>query len=195
MRRWIRRLGWTAGCMVLVGTTVLCWLSSQRWDHWILWWDGADRYWRMEVESSAGGMALSYDHGSFARGDWPEVQRNLGWGAHHYSDSSTNLGFPLVEGRGPLTWLGLSGYARRGGTGSSWRLSFPLWMPEVAVATCLLTSLRRQLRRLRRDRRRAAGLCTECGYDLRGSGPQCPECGVEREAPATPTPEQLPAPP
>ena len=34
------------------------------------------------------------------------------------------------------------------------------------------------LRRARRVRRMRDGLCPECGYDVRASPEQCPECGV-----------------
>ena len=35
-----------------------------------------------------------------------------------------------------------------------------------------------RLRARRRDRRRAAGLCPACGYDLRATPGRCPECGA-----------------
>ncbi len=53
----------------------------------------------------------------------------------------------------------------------------------------------RALRKWRRKRRVAMGRCGECGYDLRGSKGECPECGgkprerMVREA--HPTPEGL----
>ena len=59
-------------------------------------------------------------------------------------------------------------------TGSMTQLRIPLWSPAAAMflATVLLW--------LVRPRRRRAGTCAECGYDLRASPGRCPECGTER---------------
>jgi hypothetical protein len=63
-------------------------------------------------------------------------------------------------------------------------LVVPHWL--LAVATAVLP-LRAGLLlwRSRRSRRcRAGGLCGRCGYDLRASPGQCPECGTTADAPA-----------
>jgi hypothetical protein len=48
--------------------------------------------------------------------------------------------------------------------------------------------------RVRRARRRAAGMCRRCGYDLRASTERCPECGEPILAPRV-TPLATPAAP
>ena len=54
----------------------------------------------------------------------------------------------------------------------------PYWF--LAVLTGVLPSvwLVRRRRESVRRRRAAAGLCANCGYDLRASGDTCPECGA-----------------
>jgi hypothetical protein len=61
----------------------------------------------------------------------------------------------------------------------SWKTSpasmYPVmgWVaPPVGVALLLYDR-----RRLRRESRQEAGACIECGYDLRATPEQCPECG------------------
>jgi hypothetical protein len=52
-------------------------------------------------------------------------------------------------------------------------------VPYVAVAGVLLVvpAVRLFARRLLSSRRRHAGACAACGYDLRASPGNCPECG------------------
>jgi hypothetical protein len=53
----------------------------------------------------------------------------------------------------------------------------PYWAVLVVSAACLWIAWRLVRRDSLPARRRAAGLCAACGYDLRGSPQRCPECG------------------
>ena len=48
----------------------------------------------------------------------------------------------------------------------------------VLIGTLLLAYT--AIRQKRRKKRSSSGLCSNCGYDLRGSGATCPECGTSR---------------
>jgi hypothetical protein len=56
----------------------------------------------------------------------------------------------------------------------TWHVDLPLWVP---AALCLAPGLVAWRVARRRRRRHAAGLCRDCGYDLRASPDRCPECG------------------
>ena len=57
--------------------------------------------------------------------------------------------------------------------------SVPSWSLVAAAAVLPAVRLRRAVRRVRR---KAAGLCPHCGYDLRATPGRCPECGTEAPA-------------
>ncbi len=81
------------------------------------------------------------------------------------------------------TWCGLGMPLLVTFPGEVWLLKLPLWIPTFLFGSifCLCRSLHRH----RCRKRKKLGLCLECGYDLRGSGERCPECGtlVERDRP------------
>jgi hypothetical protein len=67
-----------------------------------------------------------------------------------------------------------------GGSGARTEIRVPAWF----VATCFAALPALWLRAARRRaRRRVAGLCPACGYDLRATPGRCPECGREFRPP------------
>lgn len=66
-------------------------------------------------------------------------------------------------------------YRERGMAVPAWSVALLTGVPPLWTAAA----------RLRRSRRRAAGRCLRCGYDLRATPGRCPECGT----PVTATPE------
>jgi len=61
-------------------------------------------------------------------------------------------------------------------------VAIPDWL---LLVVCSLFPLLRLGAIIRRWQRRRRGLCTACGYDLRSSPNQCPECGAVPEGVAT----------
>jgi hypothetical protein len=66
------------------------------------------------------------------------------------------------------------------------RLLAPLWLVMLPLALALGFSARRIARVARARRRRRAGLCPSCGYDVRATPQRCPECGFADEADVAP---------
>ena len=60
-------------------------------------------------------------------------------------------------------------------------LAFPIWWGAVLVGAPAMLAWGLPMRAMpsrRRAERRARGLCGRCGYDMRGIGGACPECGA-----------------
>ncbi len=82
----------------------------------------------------------------------------------------------------------------------SYRVWFPTWAAFSAAGLCLiLPTIAFWCGPLRRARRRIAGRCTDCAYNLTGlPEPRCPECGTrasaesDRVGPNRPSPSREP---
>jgi len=60
-------------------------------------------------------------------------------------------------------------------TGLYWEISIPLWLP-ISFAAALPAWV--GARSWTQSRRKSAGRCPTCGYDLRATPERCPECGT-----------------
>jgi len=84
----------------------------------------------------------------------------------------------LLEKARPWLPTYVTGSLRNDGLQPCWVLVLPYW---VFCAVLSLLPFRVALRYMRSSRRARLGCCARCGYDLRASGPRCPECGHVRE--------------
>ena len=99
------------------------------------------------------------------------------WAEVKPSDPSL-FGFALKRApRGPANPGRSTRWARQG------VLRVPLWSLVVLPLGPPAWSLRRRYVRRREQRRRARGLCPACGYDIRATPGQCPECGAAATTP------------
>lgn len=142
---------------------------------------------RVEVSTSRGEIALTVDYDASRRGQ----PRRWFHKAQPHDDSLPRFSF---EDLAAITYH--STYWSGGGFGfmsakppdnpldagnkayfsiPRWTLVLPFWFPSLVLGGALVFSGVPLFRRLRRQR---LGLCMTCGYDLRASPEQCPECGA-----------------
>jgi hypothetical protein len=157
-----------------------------------------------DLRSGAGGLWLNV-----ARRDAPPVPEALerirgrfprtGWKVHPYAPRYPSLRLATRPHGGtwppdppqPLRWrlLGVDWTVERDnsdiGTYTSLALVFPYWMPALLLSTLPAIRLVPILRRRMSRARRARGLCSHCGYDLRATPHRCPECGTAAGGAAT----------
>jgi hypothetical protein len=117
-----------------------------------------------------------------------------------YTTAGPDVRWMAVRPLPPVGFLGF-GYGEGGATyvdgstKSAWGLAVPFWLLYLVTAIGpgvwlqrRAAAVRRAIRRLfatlhrlchwRHHRRTAAGLCPECGYDVRATPDGCPECGT-----------------
>jgi hypothetical protein len=137
--------------------------------------------WYVQLTSSRGG--LIFRRISSNGPDWESGPR-FGWKRQANVHGMYYDGLPTDHealGLGYFYWTDVKPrnlMGRRGTMFSSFEMWLPYWFPVVVTATLFWFRLSRFRSRLRRARLVAAGMCPECGYDLRGSRNRCPECGT-----------------
>ena len=151
----LRRWGKWAGLALVVGIVAVDVASA--------WWCGYIYWWKEPWE-----------------GTLPNIDLALGGGLLKLGGSHPWQAGRLVWGCTPVDEFGWTFYSSSAPTSSGdwdWYLRIPLWAPVLlaAMPTAWLWWRDRPSRR-----RRLAGVCLKCGYDLRGlgAGGLCPECGV-----------------
>jgi hypothetical protein len=167
--------------VLLIGTAVL-WVRS--FDRYYYAGFTLTRICGFEFHVDRGLFVIACFHGL----DVPTTQ--AGWlpePGHLMLKSNSSVGMQYAynalasERQGPLGWLHIWHRSQR----NFWDWSAPAWL--ILVLTAILPSVYAVVS-WRRHRRGASGCCRCCGYDLRATPDQCPECGaaVVRSAPAGP---------
>jgi hypothetical protein len=86
-----------------------------------------------------------------------------------------------LAGWGPCRYQSSRRASADGTASSTFGVSFPCWVAVAALAAWPVGAAALGLRRrARARRRRRSGRCVRCGYDLRASPSDCPECGPPR---------------
>jgi hypothetical protein len=178
----------SAASLLLCVATVVLWVRSYWAADWLCYEDtSADRgrWVNWTASSSLGGLCASLDivdvppaardayerdaRSPFARPGWSMVSQGP---RVQYGGRPPSLLDRLRTCGGSFTSATIAKYPCRLTYGI---VSVPHWGPALAAAPLPLA---RYARRRRTRRRREAGLCPACGYDLRATPDRCPECGA-----------------
>jgi hypothetical protein len=114
-----------------------------------------------------------------------DLKTNLEWYWDHGATWTGALGSDFIPGhalrfewRRDVQMLGIGYHHGTYDQYETWEFDLPYWALVAALAVAPSLAMATLLRRRRRLRRSGAGLCMECGYDLRASRERCPECGT-----------------
>jgi hypothetical protein len=165
--------------LVLAVALGTMWWRSWRFYEDVLWARGGSEY---ELSSHTGAVRWLRVHDAAA-------PRPLEWAsgrtdANRYEQSAPTHTNALASSATSGRWgfkidRGLTIPDARSAVHSYLMIRVPYWaLVGLAGAWPLGWSLARTHRTLRRHVRRRRGNCVQCGYDLRGAGATCPECGA-----------------
>jgi hypothetical protein len=191
----------TVLCSALCAVTVALWAWSYvRGDAWYsrrLCWE-APYLWRREsmLVSGRGGIGWIKRDGSVPQNEMlarlavqrfeDEIAHPVGLFPRHWGWSTSSAWYPFVQELPPKVWdrLGFQFGTQSTPPTAAWgpgvccAVVIPYWFVFlVAAAVPAGRAVERLRGRARRRRRTLLRRCVRCGYDLRGSSGQCPECG------------------
>jgi hypothetical protein len=175
LRGWLFTLGWAISLMFLIAVVGI-WIRSHvaldectfRWNVYAF---GNRR--SLHLRSDRGGFQIVWqkDTGfpqSFDGVYWPEITYE------HFLPSEERF----VSRASKAYWFSFAANSNQ--NFKFYVLFGPIW--PIAILAAILPAL--WLARARRSRKRVvAGLCSNCGYDLRASPERCPECGTPARSP------------
>lgn len=128
------------------------------YDGWMqgMGWSDGTVYLGLSTESAGAERAFTVLADSDPDGDLRSIADSIFYQA---VTKSVRIDPAMLAGAGPKNLL----------------LHAPIWLPLLLVSAALGADVAIAYRQERRRRR--AGLCRHCGYDLRASPERCPECG------------------
>jgi hypothetical protein len=130
---------------------------------------------RIDADSGGGQLEVSWKVSSAAERE-QVAQRNDLARRSVYHQTFPEVPPMYARSLPPTAWNALGFKQFSGPTHSS--MAVPYWSLVLLTAPAPLA---RALTIARRRRRIKAGLCAECGYDLRATPDRCPECGQGQE--------------
>jgi hypothetical protein len=159
---------------LLIAAIVLAlWMRTRSWTDSVVWGKRGASFWR--IDSGSGRLTISRADNAWMNqpAQWSHVRvggRRAALMRSGSKDASGRLWYSANEFEGHVIALpGPNRFAQSFSCPYSLLLAVLLFWPLAS----LFPAVKRQLRRHRE-------YCSSCGYDLRASGEQCPECGARR---------------
>jgi hypothetical protein len=120
-------------------------------------------------------------HHSFWGSSYPYVKKKNAQNDRHWKLDAGTRPLPVKAAAlpshwGPIQW-DFNTYQFPGNERAYRHVAAPAWLVAPVLAAWPVTSVALLIRRIRRRKHRA-GCCKWCGYDLRATPEQCPECGA-----------------
>jgi hypothetical protein len=133
------------------------------------------------VQSSRGSLGIGFQQWDLVKTSpailavqWDPVPDEKSF--RYFRNSASQMGVPFAKE--PTDFKGGLGFGvvERAGVATIKAVVIPYWFVLACAAMWPAFSV---MRRMRRWRWKRTGRCAACGYDLRGGGERCPECGQE----------------